>query len=55
MTFSVIYKSLHIESGPEVLENFKVQLSILKKHCFLSSNQHKYYKAAKKTSLLMKV
>ena len=40
-------KSLHIESGSEVLEIFKTQLSILKKHCFLSRNQQKYYKAAK--------
>ena len=31
-------KSLHVESGPEVLEIFKTQLSILKKHCFLSRN-----------------
>ena len=34
-------KSLHIESGHEGLEIFKTQLSILKKHCSLSRNQHK--------------
>ena len=40
-------KSLNIESGPEVLEIFKTQLSILKKHCFFYMDQHKCYKAAK--------
>ena len=40
-------KSLHVESGLEVLEIFKTQLSILKKHCFLSRNQHKCYNAVK--------
>ena len=40
-------KSLHTESGPELLEIFKTQLSILKKHCSLYMNQHKCYKAAK--------
>ena len=29
-------KLLHIESGPEVLEIFKTQSSILNKHCFVS-------------------
>ena len=43
-------KSLHIESGPELLEIFMAQLSILKKHCFLSRNQHKYYKAVKENT-----
>ena len=47
-------KSLHIESGSEVLEIFKTQLSILKKHCFLYMNQHKCYMAAKENRLLMK-
>ena len=40
-------KSLHIESGPELVEIFMAQLSILKKHCFLSRNQHKYCNAVK--------
>ena len=40
-------KSLHIESGQEVLEIFRTQLSIVKKHLFLARTQHQCYKTAK--------
>ena len=48
-------KSLHIEPGPEVLEIFKIQLSVLKEYFFLPRNQHlNIMRLPKKNSLLMK-